>query len=339
LWRAVVTPWGPTVIYVRSTDQISMLATTWTDGIPIDVPTENLSALTWNPRNILTSLGEVEGLADAKRIAVDGMSAGMAKVFFLMAPNATLVDGDAFVSGLRAVKMPGEVHAIRTAIALSEGILAGVIDQVAPGVTESHLKGLFHDRMGVLGINHTSVEPIVCASPMDGSIGDHGAPIRQFSTDRALRPGELVSVTGSVQFGGYEGAVARTVPCLGPTGSPSDGQGNAYHRWQAATDAVAARCVPGTHPMELRRAWESTGEALPPVPVAHGIGLGVEQPMVGGVGGPDPLDRPLEQGMVLAVGGYVWEPGVGGYLGTETVLVTDGAPERLTNLSHRPLAG
>jgi hypothetical protein len=34
----------------------------------------------------------------------------------------------------------------------------------------------------------------------------------------------------------------------------------------------------------------------------------------------------------------VWEPGVGGYLGTETVLITDDGPQRLTNLSHRPLA-
>src|ERR1700712_1464650 len=95
LWRAVVTGWGPTVIYVRSTGQISMLATTWDDGIPADVPRDNLSALTWNPRNIMTSLSAVEGLAEARTIAVDGMSPGMAKVFFLMAPSATLVDGDA----------------------------------------------------------------------------------------------------------------------------------------------------------------------------------------------------------------------------------------------------
>jgi hypothetical protein len=36
------------------------------------------------------------------------------------------------------------------------------------------------------------------------------------------------------------------------------------------------------------------------------------------------------------VQGYVSEPGVGGYFGADTVLVADGAPERLTNLSHAP---
>jgi Xaa-Pro aminopeptidase len=40
--------------------------------------------------------------------------------------------------------------------------------------------------------------------------------------------------------------------------------------------------------------------------------------------------------MVLVVQGYVWEPGVGGYFGADTVHVTDDGPERLTKLSHAP---
>ena len=38
--------------------------------------------------------------------------------------------------------------------------------------------------------------------------------------------------------------------------------------------------------------------------------------------------------MVLGVQGYVWEPGVGGYLGSETVHVTADGPVVLTRLGH-----
>jgi Xaa-Pro aminopeptidase len=47
-------------------------------------------------------------------------------------------------------------------------------------------------------------------------------------------------------------------------------------------------------------------------------------------------DAPLRAGMVLVVQGYVREPGVGGYFGADTVVVTDNPPERLTKLSHAP---
>ncbi len=47
-------------------------------------------------------------------------------------------------------------------------------------------------------------------------------------------------------------------------------------------------------------------------------------------------DLPLLSGMVLVVQGYVWEPGVGGYFGADTVHVTETGPERLTKLSHAP---
>jgi hypothetical protein len=41
--------------------------------------------------------------------------------------------------------------------------------------------------------------------------------------------------------------------------------------------------------------------------------------------------------MVLAVQGFAFERGVGGYLGGETLLVTGGAPLRLSRVSDAPL--
>ena len=49
----------------------------------------------------------------------------------------------------------------------------------------------------------------------------------------------------------------------------------------------------------------------------HGVGVGVET-----------LDGPLQVGMVLGV-----HLAVDGYVGADTVLVTDDGPERLTRLT------
>ncbi len=78
------------------------------------------------------------------------------------------------------------------------------------------------------------------------------------------------------------------------------------------------RAFPGrVRPISLA-AWKASGEPLPPVPIAYGIGLGVETPIVDDRAVHP--DDPLRAGMVLVVQGYVWEAGVGGYFGADTVL-------------------
>jgi Xaa-Pro aminopeptidase len=119
----------------------------------------------------------------------------------------------------------------------------------------------------------------------------------------------------------------------------TDGQRALHDRARAVLDALAARCHAGGTTADLRRAARATGEPLPPVPLAHGVGLGVEAPLVGGASGPElPAEESLLPGMVLALSAYAWEPGVGGYLAKEMVAITDDEPERLTRLWHGPLA-
>ena len=90
----------------------------------------------------------------------------------------------------------------------------------------------------------------------------------------------------------------------------------------------AARARPAS---DLLAAYEAAGEPLPPMPVAHGLGLGFDPPVV-----THDLPRPprprsiLEPGMVLAVTGYVWQQGVGAVFGREAVLITADGPEVLT---------
>jgi Xaa-Pro dipeptidase len=329
LWRAVITPWAPMCTFVRSTQGIHLLAATWDDGIPADIPHENLNALTWNASRTVNAIRDIPGLAGADRIAVDGMQPGLGKLLAMLVPDAELIDGEALMAHLRAVKLPAEIECLRTAIAMAEGALTAVAHELRPGTSELELKGAFQHAVCAYGINHPTYEGAFCATPREGD-----APYRRIPTARPVGAGELVTMMGSVHYAGYEGVAGRTRPCFGPAGGVSGAQRALARRFITAHDAAIAACVPGARPSAVLDAWTASGEIAPPVPVAYGIGLGVEPPVVDER--PVHADRPLAAGMVLVVQGYVREPGTGGYFGADTILVTDGAPERLTNLSHAP---
>jgi Xaa-Pro dipeptidase len=96
-------------------------------------------------------------------------------------------------------------------------------------------------------------------------------------------------------------------------------------------DRLAPACQPGRPAGDLLAAYEAADEPLPPMPVAHGLGLGFDPPVVT----PDlritAAEEILEPGMVLSVTGYVWQEGVGAVFGREAVLVTADRPEVLTS--------
>ena len=67
------------------------------------------------------------------------------------------------------------------------------------------------------------------------------------------------------------------------------------------------------------------------MPVARGLGMGFDPPVVSQHLPRTAADERLEPGMVLAVTGYVWERGVGAVFGREAVLITADGPEVLTS--------
>jgi hypothetical protein len=77
----------------------------------------------------------------------------------------------------------------------------------------------------------------------------------------------------------------------------------------------------------LYRAWEDVGNPGSPVPLAHGLGLGAEPPVIGlGRGS----EVSLGEGMVLSVQSWVAEEGVGGCLERATVVIEGGRASALT---------
>ncbi|MGH3971236.1 MAG: M24 family metallopeptidase, partial [Mycobacterium sp.] len=101
-----------------------------------------------------------------------------------------------------------------------------------------------------------------------------------------------------------------------------------FARSESLYDRMLGACCPGAPVRELLAAYEAVGEPLPPMPVAHGLGLGFDPPVVSE--GLSAADDRLDAGMVLAITGYVWEEGFGTVFRRDTVHITKGGAEVLT---------
>ena len=105
LWVAGTRPFGPTCVVIRETGAIHLLST-WDEGVPDDIPHENLYGIAWNPMNTISVLKGIDGAADAKRVGTDALSPGFAQLLPVAFPNAELVDGELAMRAARRIKTP-----------------------------------------------------------------------------------------------------------------------------------------------------------------------------------------------------------------------------------------
>src|SRR3984957_15829945 len=141
LWTAGTSSFGPACMLVRSTGSIHMLST-WDEGIPEDIPRENLFGLTWNPMNTIEVLRRIEGVAGARRVGTDTMSPTFARLLPAAFPAADLVDGEVALRASRRIKTAEELDVLRQAAAVAETSLAKAVAELRPGVTGKELSGV-----------------------------------------------------------------------------------------------------------------------------------------------------------------------------------------------------
>jgi Xaa-Pro dipeptidase len=95
----------------------------------------------------------------------------------------------------------------------------------------------------------------------------------------------------------------------------------------AGLELLLEVCHAGATGADLYRAWQQQREPLPPVVLAHGLGLGVEPPVIG-------LGRgsaaALGDGAVICLQSWVSAEGTGGCLERATVRSAKDGPELLT---------
>ena len=318
LWVAGTRPFAPTCVIVRETGAIHLLST-WDEGVPDDIPHENLYGISWNPMNTIAYLQRIEGASTAKRVGTDALSPGFAQLLPTAFPNAELVDGELAMRAARRIKTTDEVLSLREAIRVAEAGLAAAVAELRSGISEKALAGVLLEAMAAGGVSTPSTQDAAWVTSREH-------PWRRASADGLVRDGDLVAFSSGVLDGGYTGEVGRTWPV-----GEVNGSADLYRRWDALWDRLHEACQPGAPAIDLLAAYQAAGEELPPMPIARGLGLGFDPPVVSQHLPATAAEEQLEPGMVLAVTGYVWQSGVGAVFGREAVLITPDGPEVLTS--------
>ncbi|OBJ66689.1 M24 family metallopeptidase [Mycobacterium colombiense] len=320
LWVAGTRPFGPTCVLVRETGAVHLLST-WDEGVPEDIPHENLYGISWNPMNTMSALQRIDGAATARRVGTDALSPVFAQLLPTAFPNAQLVDGELAMRAARRIKTNEEIAALRESVAVAEAALAAAVSELRPGVTEQALAGVLLEASAAGGVSTPSNQDVAWVT-------SRTHPWRRAHGDGRIQDGDLVAFSAGVLAGGYVGEVGRTWPA--DSRHAPGGAATLHGRWERLWDKLIAACRPGAGASELLEAYRAAGEHEPPMPVARGLGMGFDPPVVSKHLPTTAADERLEPGMVLAVTGYVWEEGVGAVFGREAVLITADGPEVLT---------
>lgn len=319
LWVAGTRPFGPVALLMRQTGAVH-LHSTWDEGMPEDIPHENLYETMWDPRNLIAALRDIEGAATARRVGTDALSPAFAQLLPTAFPNAEIVDGELAFRAARRIKTAAEVETMRAGLRVTEQGLSAALAQLAPGVTEQELAGVLLEACAACGVSTPATQDAAWVTARDH-------PWRRASADRRVQQGDLVAFSSGVLSDGYIGEVGRTWP-VGPVTPAVE---KLYGRWNRLWEKLLQSCRTGAPASGLLDAYLDAGEPLPAMPVSRGLGLGFDPPVVTpALRGTADAER-LEPGMVLAVTGYVWAEGVGAVFGRDAVLIGDDGPQVLTS--------
>src|SRR3984893_17883559 len=184
LWVAGTRPFGPTCVVIRETGAIHLLST-WDEGVPQDIPHENVYGIAWNPMNTISVLKGIEGAATAERVGSDALSPGFAQLLPMAFPNAELVDGELALRAARRIKTPEEVAALREAIRVAEVGLAAAVAELRPGVSEKTLAGVLLEAMAAGGVSTPATQDAAWVTSRDH-------PWRRARGDGEVRSGDLI---------------------------------------------------------------------------------------------------------------------------------------------------
>jgi Xaa-Pro aminopeptidase len=318
LWTAGSRAFGPGCVLERTTGSVYLLST-WDQGVPDEIPHENLYGISFNSGNFLTALQKVAGAAEAKTVATDSLTGSSAKLLARAFPSARLVDAQPMLGRVRQVKTPEELAAIRGSLAVAERALRATEEALLPGATERRLTGVFMEEMAASGITTPSTQDVAWVTSRED-------PSRRASRDAPLAAGDLVALTAGVVADGYLGELGRTRLVGGGVVDTALSE-----RFDQLMERLLEGCRAGMAFSALLAAYDDLGVAPPPIPVGRGLGLGFDLPLVTHALPGEAAHQHAEEGMVLTVTAFVWQEGLGALYGQEPVVITSTGPERLAS--------
>lgn len=318
LWIAGTRPFGPMCVLVRATGDI-YLNSTDDEGVPEEIGHDHLYGLAWNPMTLIDVLKEVDGAVAARRVGTDAITPTFAALLPEAFPNAELVDAEPAMRAARRIKTRGEIAAMDHALRVAERGVATALGELAPGVSERTLAGVMMEAMAAGGVSTPATQDATWVTSREQPWRRAAAP--------EVRPGDLVAFAAGALANGYVAEVGRTWPA----GDGVAGEARAlFERSDRLYDNMLAACQAGADTRDLLAAYDAAGEPIPPMPVAHGLGLGFDPPVVSETLVAAGEHDVLEAGMVLAVTGYVWQRGVGAVFRRDTVHITESGVDVLT---------
>jgi len=245
------------------------------------------------------------------RKAVAGLPAGQ---------RPKLIATTDLVEGLRAVKEPDELAAIRAAVDLGDAAFQHVAERIEPGWTEKQAAWEIEKYMREHGGEAVSFETIVAGGPW--SAMPHAYP-----RDRALEQGEMVVIDMGVRLNGYCSDLTRTLFL----GRPDDQFKKVYDvvlGAQLAAEVLVQAGMTGVEAHNLAHRvieeagyGENFGHGL-----GHGVGLAVhESPSLARTS-----KDVLADGMVVTIEPGIYITGWGGVRIEDMVVIQNGRARVMT---------
>lgn len=198
-----------------------------------------------------------------------------------------------------AIRTKREIDLLRKANAIVSGVLVALADRIEPGVTTAELDAEAEERIltagGVPSFKGYQGFPASTCISVDEVIV-HGIP-----GDRLLKEGEIVSIDVGVNYKGYYGDAALTIPC----GHIDELRTRLMEATNLALANAIAAARPGAYLIEVSRAVqeiaEGAGFSVVKNFVGHGIGAQMhEEPQIPNFVTKDQGPK-LKKGMVLAI--------------------------------------
>ncbi len=290
-------------------------------------PTDNARPETFDPDICYSHLRDAlnEKGMQASRIGVElvAVSAqGYPALTDALAP-AQVVDATAIARSLRAVKSPGEIALLRSAVRVAETGIEAVRDAVAVGVARSDLAAIWSETVAAQGAGY----------PMTGNWEYISVGRDPWGGDAIARPGDLIKVDVGCLMQGYTSDSGRTF-VVGP---PHRLQTDLHDALMAGFRAGFALLHPGVALAEVHRATQSAIRAKGLTGYCrghfgHGLGTGPgteEWPFISAQ-----ADTRIESGMVLAFECPIYVTGLGGMIIEDQVEITDDGPLAMNRLPH-----
>jgi Xaa-Pro aminopeptidase len=245
---------------------------------------------------------------EAERLATDALPCHFC-------PSADLVEG------LRAIKAPEEVEAIRAAAALAGDALAETVRQVRAGQTEQEVAAFLEGALRRGGTEGYPFPTIVASGPR--SALPHARTGR-----RVIAPGDLLLLDFGAVVDGYVSDVTRTFV----VGTPPDARQREAHALvagaqRAALNGLRAGLSGRQGDALARDVIEAAGQGHAfGHSLGHGIGLEVhEAPRLART-----ADQVLPAGAVVTVEPGLYYSGWGGIRLEDDVLLSDTGAQLLT---------